>query len=130
MPSPTYSPTDIGAAVVTLIMVVLDVLAGTGVIPVLDGPTRNALVTALTVLAVTGAAAYVANRRVKHQTIAQVATATATAVHTPTPPSQPFAGGSFVITPVPAPGTGTQTISVAAETPATNLGPTGTGLPS
>lgn len=103
MPTPTYSPTDIGTALVSLIMAVLDVLTGLGVIPAPSAAVRDTMVTSLTVLAVAAATAYVANRRVKHQVAATVAVAKAGAAPTVVNPATApvTSGGTFTITPVP-----------------------------
>jgi hypothetical protein len=101
LPTPTYSLTDVGTALGTVLVVILDILAGAGVIPILDPVTRGLLMSSLTVLAVFGISAYTANRRVKHQTQAQVAAAGAVP-QLPTKPEPPplSTGGTFVLTPV------------------------------
>jgi hypothetical protein len=109
-PTPSYSPTDIGAAFVTVLMVVLTVLAGVFPQLAIDTNTRALLMGSLTVLTVAGLTAYTSNRRIKHQTQAavSVALARATVATLPSPlppppeppPTPPFVGGSYVITPV------------------------------
>jgi hypothetical protein len=88
MPQPSYSPTDVGAAVVVLVGIALDVLTGYGVIPALDAQTRTALMASLTVLTVAAIAAYIRNRSVKTQAAATVAVAqaAASAVQAPAAP--------------------------------------------
>ncbi len=107
MPTPSYSPTDYGAAVGALALMVVDVLTGLGVISALDAPTRTALMTSVTFLAGLLIAAYVANRRVKHQAQASVATAQVTAVPPAAAvvaaPHTPFATSPMNTAPAPPP---------------------------
>jgi hypothetical protein len=83
MPSLSYSPTDIGTAVATLTLVVLDVLAGAGVIPGLSPELRTTLVASLTVLTAFGITAYIANRGIKHLAEAKVEAAALAATGSP-----------------------------------------------
>lgn len=88
--NPSYSPTDIGTALVTVIFAVLDVLTGYGVIPAISPQMREPLIISLTVLTVAGIGLYGANRAVKHVEltkieVARVASVAAAAAPSPAP---------------------------------------------
>jgi hypothetical protein len=92
---PSYSATDIGLAVATVILVALDV--GSVFVPGLrlDVNTRTALMTSLTILATAGVAALIANHQgqrsaaVKVEQAKQAAAAAVAVAQAPTPGSLP-----------------------------------------
>ncbi|PZR71776.1 MAG: hypothetical protein DLM66_00115 [Candidatus Dormiibacter spiritus] len=86
-PAPSYSPTDIGLAVIGLVSVVIDLLTAFGVLPALDPATKTTLIQSLTVLSIFVVSAYAYNRVGKHKAAAQVSAAAAMAASAvPEPP--------------------------------------------
>ena len=101
MNPPSYTPTDGALAVISVVMVLLDVLASYGVGPKLDPDTRHQLQASLTVLAAVGIGAFAAHRGAKHValTIANAHVAAATAMVAPSLPGPPLSPPGAATTP-------------------------------
>ena len=101
MTPPSYTPTDGALAVISVVMVLLDVLASYGVGPKLDPDTRHQLQASLTVLAAVGIGAFAAHRGAKHValTIANAHVATAAAVVAAPPLVSPLSASGAATTP-------------------------------